>query len=48
MTNTLKPLIDQLVQMIKEGYDFGKGELPEIAKEGSDRNNGPLMRMDNF
>lgn len=30
---TLKPLIEQLTQMIKEGYDLGKNQLPDIAKE---------------
>lgn len=30
---TLKPLVDQLTQMIKDGYDFGKGQLPDVAKE---------------
>ena len=29
----LKPLIQQLTQAIKEGYDLGKRELPKIASE---------------
>jgi len=29
----LKPLIDQLTQMIKDGYDLGKDQLPEVAKQ---------------
>lgn len=29
----LKPLIDQLVKVVKEGYDLGKKELPIVAKE---------------
>lgn len=30
---TIKPLIDQLTKMVKEGYDLGKRELPEIGKQ---------------
>ena len=31
--DTLKPLVDQLAKMIKDGYELGKGELPEVAKQ---------------
>ena len=30
---TLKPLIEQLTAMIKEGYDIGKGQMPDVAKQ---------------
>jgi len=31
--NVMKPLIAQLTKMIKEGYDLGKRELPEVGKQ---------------
>jgi len=31
--NAIKPLISQLTKMVKEGYDLGKRELPEIGKQ---------------
>lgn len=31
--SAIKPLINQLTKMVKEGYDLSKRELPEIGKQ---------------
>lgn len=31
--DTLKPLLEELVKMIREGYDFGKEQIPDIGKQ---------------
>lgn len=31
--NTLKPLVDQLTELIKNGTDLAKDQLPEVARQ---------------